>query len=59
MLTNTRLKISIKLQRKKVRKQISTGDHLKRNLDEKQNPDKKKKFKKFEKSFDQKKSLKT
>ena len=25
-----------------VRKQMSTGDHLKQNLDEKQNPDKKK-----------------
>ncbi len=28
-----------------VRKQMSTGDHLKQNLEKKQNPDKKKNFK--------------
>ncbi len=34
-----------------VRKQISTGDHLKQNLDEKQNPDKKIKFKSSKKAL--------
>jgi hypothetical protein len=39
-----------------VRKQMSTGDHLKQNLDEKQNPDKKIKFKSLKKSFDRRRS---
>jgi hypothetical protein len=34
-----------------VRKQMSTGDHLKQNLDEKQNPDKKIKFKSLKKAL--------